>query len=270
MAKWPSNKIVTNGITLNYYRSGGDKPPLILCHGITDNGLCWLRVGQVLENDYDLIMIDARGHGLSDKPDTGYARTDHANDVAGLIEALGLEKPYVMGHSMGGGTAATLAANYPDLVGCAILEDPPWRDQDDMSNPERQAGFKAWQDSIVKAKEQSRAEITATGRERSPTWAEIEFDPWSLAKQQASPNVFQIATESQTTWRDLIPSLTCPTLLVTGDPEAGAIVTPAMAKAVSDLNSNIQVAHISGAGHNIRREQFERFVTVVKEFLSQQ
>lgn len=50
-------------------------------------------VSQVLEKDYDLIMMDARGHGLSDTPEMGYTPADRAADLAGFIQALGLEKP---------------------------------------------------------------------------------------------------------------------------------------------------------------------------------
>ena len=82
---------------------------------------------KALAGEYDMILPDARGHGLSDQPPTGYAPQDHAADVAGLIRGLGLERPILIGHSMGAGVAATVAAHYPDLVAGAILEDPPWR-----------------------------------------------------------------------------------------------------------------------------------------------
>jgi pimeloyl-ACP methyl ester carboxylesterase len=269
MAQWLPSKVVTNGISLNYYRSGGDKPALILCHGITDNGLCWLRVAQVLAKDYDLIMVDARGHGLSDKPERGYASSDHAADVAGLIRALGLEKPYLMGHSMGGRTVATLITTYPDLARAAILEDPPLREESDDPKvvAERRTMLENWRDNTIAGKKQSLAQLTAAGRERSPSWAEIEFGPWAQAKHQVSPNVFQFAAGASLPWPELAGKIACPTLLVTGDPAAGAIVTPEVAAAGARLNPKIQVAHIPGAGHNIRREQFEQFVAVVQAFL---
>ena len=73
MTTWPSNQVKTNGITLHYHRTGGDKPPLVLAHGITDTGLCWIRAAQVLQEVFDIIMVDARGHGHSDKPERGYS-----------------------------------------------------------------------------------------------------------------------------------------------------------------------------------------------------
>src|SRR6516165_1550716 len=101
---WLSGDVQTNGIRMHYYRTGGNKPQLVLSHGATDDGLCWSRVAQALESDYDVVMPDARGHGLTDAPAQGYTAADHAADLAGLIEALGLERPAIGGHSMGAGT----------------------------------------------------------------------------------------------------------------------------------------------------------------------
>src|SRR5262249_37931470 len=127
MANWFSGDVRANGIRLHYHRTGGDKPPLVLAHGATDSGLCWTRVTRALETDYDVIMPDARGHGSSEAPATGYSSADHAADLAGLIRALELSRPAVGGHSMGAGATLRLIADEPDLVSCAILEDPGMR-----------------------------------------------------------------------------------------------------------------------------------------------
>src|SRR5205823_1964466 len=121
--------VQANGITIHYYRTGSDKKPsILLLHGITDSGLCWPRVAHDLEGGYDVIMTDARGHGHSGAS-TDFSIALLADDAAAVIRALGLEKPYVWGHSMGAITAATLAAAYPDLVRAIVLEDPPLRDE---------------------------------------------------------------------------------------------------------------------------------------------
>jgi len=111
--------ITTNGINLHYYRTenrSSARPSLVLLHGLTDSGQCWPRVVNALASEYEMILPDARGHGLSDKPATGYAPQDHAADVAGLIRGLGLIRPILIGHSMGAGVSATVAALYLDLV----------------------------------------------------------------------------------------------------------------------------------------------------------
>src|SRR5258708_21568587 len=118
-----------NGITIHYYCTGDDKKPsILLLHGMTDSGQCWPRVAADLEGSYDVIMTDARGHGHSGTS-ADFSIALLAEDAAAVVRELGLEKPYVWGHSMGAITAATLAAAYPDLVRAVLLEDPPLRDQ---------------------------------------------------------------------------------------------------------------------------------------------
>jgi pimeloyl-ACP methyl ester carboxylesterase len=71
-----------------------------------------------------------------------------------------------------------------------------------------------------------------------------------------------------TPWQEIVPQIARPTLLVTADPDK-AIVTPEIAAQAAAMNDQIQVVRIEGAGHNIRREQFDPFVQAVTEFLSQ-
>lgn len=109
---------------IHYTRTGGNKPPLILLHGLMTNGVCWTGLVHVLEKEYDVIMPDARGHGSSSVPDFGYRYEDYANDVIGLINALGLRTPILLGHSMGGMTAAVVASRKPNLLRALVLADP--------------------------------------------------------------------------------------------------------------------------------------------------
>src|SRR5690348_672626 len=95
MAEWQSGSVDANGVTIHYTRTGGNKPVVVLAHGVTDNGLCWSPLARELENDFDLIMVDARGHGTSEAPEGSYGPDVQAEDLAGLITALGLEKPAV-------------------------------------------------------------------------------------------------------------------------------------------------------------------------------
>ena len=113
---WTDAYATVDGLQIHYIRTGhGHKPPLVLLHGFSDNGLCWLPVARELEAQYDVIMPDARGHGLSARVQPNKP-IDNAADAAGLITALGLQQPIVGGHSMGGLTATELGGRYPDLV----------------------------------------------------------------------------------------------------------------------------------------------------------
>jgi pimeloyl-ACP methyl ester carboxylesterase len=76
MARWVTGCCKANGTELHYLRTGGDKPPVVLLHGLTANGACWTPLARALENDYDVVMPDARGHGRSGKPADGYRYDD--------------------------------------------------------------------------------------------------------------------------------------------------------------------------------------------------
>src|SRR5260370_23869116 len=96
---WREETVIANGIRQHYYRTGGEKPTLILLHGFSENCLSWSRVAKVLENDYDVIMVDVRGHGLSSGPAPGYSLELLTQPIAALIGVLGLQRPHVLGHS---------------------------------------------------------------------------------------------------------------------------------------------------------------------------
>ena len=269
MTRWSAGSIAANGSNLHYYRTGGNKAPLVLAHGLTDSGLCWAPLVRTLEADYDCIMVDARGHGWSDAPDSGYTNTEHAADYAALIETLQLEKPAIMGHSMGGGTGAQLAASYPELLRAAVLEDPPWRPQGGgLSTEERRANAEQWRADVNANRTKSLEVLIAAGRQRSPLWSAAEWDQWGPAKQQVSPQALDYASYPSTPWWEVIGQIQCPTLLVTGDVSAGAIVDQATADQARAINPRIEVAYIAGAGHNIRREQFDGYVAAVRAFLA--
>jgi N-formylmaleamate deformylase len=270
MSNWQSSFIQTNGIRIHHTRTGGDKPALILLHGITDNGLCWNRVARALESDYDILMVDARGHGLSDKPEDGYTASDYAADFAGLIEGLGLGPVLVIGHSLGAVNAAALIANYPHLVRGAVLEDPPWNDADDPQNQTTPEEAKAWMDgwraSLIAKQQLSADQIIADGRTQSPTWHDDEFPSWAQAQLQVYAGV--LGKSQFPAWTEAVPLLSCPTLLVTGDKSRGAIVTPALAAKVCAANSNVSHVQIPDTGHSIRREGFEPYVQAVQNFFA--
>lgn len=268
MTDWISGDVVANSIKLHYYRTGGGGPPLVLCHGITDNGLCWTRVAGALQEDYELFMVDARGHGLSEATGTGYRPEERAADLAGFIRVLGLPRPFLLGHSMGADTVAVTAATYPELAGCAILEDPPWNHELDIA-PDREAHVADWRARLLARKENSLAELIAAGREQHPGWAESEFGPWAQAKLQVSPAALQVIAGLGPYWPDIAAKIACPTLLVTAEPELGALVSPEVAAALARQNPRFKIAHIPGAGHNIHREGFEPFIEAVRAFLEQ-
>jgi N-formylmaleamate deformylase len=269
MAPWHSAEIEANGLRLHYTRTGGDKPPLVLAHGFSDDGLCWTPVARTLQDDYDVIMVDARGHGQSQAAEQNYSDVDLGHDLAGVITALGLRRPAVLGHSMGAATALALAGAHPEVPGVILLEDPPARW---VTQPAGGAGEQAWQARmhawITDLKTKTRAELIAAQHAETPGWSEDELGPWADSKLRLSLTVLQRGAPPVIDWPTLVRSITCPALLITADPERGAIVTAEGAGALQALVPQLRVAQIPSAGHSIRRDQFDRYVQVVRDFLA--
>ncbi|SFS11528.1 Pimeloyl-ACP methyl ester carboxylesterase [Agrococcus baldri] len=107
-----------------FYTEKGDGPPALLIHGWSCDGSDWSWLVSDLSRDHRTITIDNRGHGRSTAVDGQYSPALFAADAAKVIEQLGLERPVVIGHSMGTIIASTLAAEHPDLVGALVLVDP--------------------------------------------------------------------------------------------------------------------------------------------------
>ena len=265
MTPWQSGDIEVNKLKLHYTRTGGDKPPVVLAHGFSDDGLCWTPVAKLLEADYDVIMVDARGHGKSDMPKRGAGRGGLAGDLAGVITGLGLKQPAVLGHSMGAVTALGLAGAYPDLPGAILLEDPPpwWMPAPPGGRPTRP------DISLVDLKRKTREELIAYQHAHSPTWSEAELGPWADSKLRFSFDFLSRNRWPAVDWPALLKRITCPTLLITADTDKGAIVPPEAATVFKTLVPQAKVVHIAGAGHSIRREQFARYMEVVKAFLAE-
>ena len=68
---WLQGDVELGDMSMHYVRTGGDKPALVLAHGFSDNGMCWLPVAQALSTDYNVFLPDARGHGQSSRIQPG-------------------------------------------------------------------------------------------------------------------------------------------------------------------------------------------------------
>lgn len=268
MANWRSGFVEVNGLRLHYRRRRNkNRPALVLAHGFSDDGLCWRPVADRLMDEYELILVDARGHGRSAEPGQSYNAVTAAADLAGVITALRLAHPAVLGHSMGAVTALALAGTYPELVRAILLEDPPpwWQSDALEADPAWLAGMRQW---LTGLKRLTRAELIAAQRQAAPTWSTAELGPWADAKLRASFNILN-QSPSGLDWPATLRAITCPTLLITAAPELGALVTPAAVAAFCQLLPAARVVHLPGAGHSIRREQFEPYLAAVRAFLAE-
>ena len=267
-----SAHVVLGSLRFHYYRTGGDKPPIVLAHGITDDGMCWAPVAEILAADFDVIRLDARGHGRSDAPTDGYTLRNLAGDLAGISEALNLKNPILLGQSMGAIAALVTAGLYPSLPRAILLEDPPpfWMlSASTPRNSEFLDGFRYWVNSI---KRMTREELLSECRTQNPAWSDAELEPWVNSKQRVSAQVTALIDPPDMLSLDLLnlfKKIACPTLFISAEAERGAASSETDIALLKTSIPHMQVKHIAQAGHNIRREQFARYLESIQNFLKE-
>ena len=119
-------KIRNGSIELHVAEDGDPSaPPILLLHGITSFGGTWDWIVPTLAKQFRVLRLDFRGHGASDRAPGEYTTDGYVSDAVAAIEQVAGAPCIVMGHSLGGATAAMLAQRHADLVVAAVMEDPP-------------------------------------------------------------------------------------------------------------------------------------------------
>ncbi len=261
MTNWITGLCDTNGISIHYLRTGGAKPHVVLLHGLIGSGACWSPLARALEDEFDVVMPDARGHGGSSAPHAGYRYDDHARDVEGLIRRLELSRPVVLGHSMGGMTAAVVASRREVDIGGLILVDPTFL------SPERQRDVH--ESDVIEQHRRAlglpKADLVAEARSRHPRRSLEIVELQAEARLRTRVAAFEVLMPPNPAYRELVSALDVPSLLVIGDRDP--VVTLEMASELRDLNSHVRVEQIQDAGHGVPFEQPERLGEVVGAFL---
>lgn len=261
MTSWMTGVCEVNGINIHYLRTGGSKPPMVLLHGLTGSGACWTPLARALEGEYDVVMPDARGHGNSSAPLHGYRYEDHASDVVGLIRGLGLAAPVLLGHSMGGMTAAVVASQVARVIRGVILADPTFL------TPQRQREVR---DSDVAEQHRrvlslNKSDVLAQERVRHTRRSSEIVELLAEARLQTRMSAFDVLMPPNPEYHQLVSMIQVPILLVIGD--TGAVVSPETARELQNLNPRFRVEQIQDAGHGVPYDQPERFEAVVRSFL---
>lgn len=286
-AHWTEGEVAANGIRQHYYRTGeskSQKPALVLLHGIMSAGITWLRVALELEADYDVVMPDARGHGRSERlSPVGISYPLLVADAAALMDALALERPFVLGHSMGGVSAVLLAAGHPERVRAIALEDAAWGDTSGLPRIGESEGYRAWLAGYMAylrgLKTQAHEERLIAALPYTPpgptgVWPELEYVPWVEAQAQVDLALAEAGPGLWSTMRPERPvaavarEIACPMLLLAGNPARGGLSQPDVVAAVVAAAPATQAVTFEEAGHLIHLDAFERYIEGVRRFFS--
>ena len=255
------------------YRSGMGAP-VLLVHGLTASALQWHQVVPALARRYEVVTVDARGHGSSalagaaaDRLD--YAARHHAADLIAVLDRLGIARVSLVGQSMGAENVACCAARYPERVACVVLEDPPWWP---LPRGARRAMRREWHGQLLAEQRLFDAELRAQRVVPHPGLPPTLVEELLADRRRLSPAVLEWLVEREH-WSRFVPDLAAPTLLLTGDLDQGAIVSPLVARQVQARNRmagnrcRVRVRHVAGAGHGIHDQRPREFLAAVLPFL---
>ncbi|BDC52719.1 carboxylesterase [Bryobacterales bacterium F-183] len=260
---WPDQYVVANNIRIHYWRTNTPgKPVMILAHGSSDDGMCWTNFAREFAQDYDIIMYDARGHGRSDPPRQGDQVDAQVEDLAGLIKALNIQKPIVMGHSMGASMAIWFGAKYPGVAKAIVLEDPGL-----VPNPNMAATMNAdpakRMATILEGNNKT-VEQQIEWCTKNTKWGLSECNMWAPSKRYHHPNTAIRLTGTRPATAELLPKIQDPVLILKADAKDDV---KQQNEKIAALIPRGKIVHITGAGHNVRRENKQMTVDELRAFL---
>ena len=137
-------KVKANGVNLHYITVGMG-PDIVMLHGFLGNLAVWhLYMAPILRREYRVTTYDLRGHGYSDVTLTGYTAADMAEDLRCFLDAMGIERPILVGHSFGADIAMYFALLYPERVPKLLALEPGLAALVHLRNDKDWIGWAAW------------------------------------------------------------------------------------------------------------------------------
>ena len=266
-----------------FFREEGEGFPIVIVHGLYGSSDNWLTVGKKLSTGFKVYMIDQRNHGRSPHSDE-HSYELLKNDLAGFFDQQNIEKAILLGHSMGGKTAMSFAADYPERTEKLIIADIAPKDYF-LMNDESQ--FYLHRDILRAMLEidfngmKSRNEVETYLHQRIDSRAIVQFllknvhrkkenhqFEWRLNVRALSDNLDEIVSGVNERWfDDRIPIRNYPVLFIKG--EKSNYIQQDDFALIRRIYPDAVIQTIPGAGHWLHAEQPQLFMEVLENFLHQ-
>lgn len=254
-----------NGVKI-YYEVHGEGYPVVLIGGLGSQVQSWATQVPIYSKHFKVVVFDNRGSGLSDKPEPGYTTADMADDTAGLMDALGIERAHVAGKSMGGMIGQWLAIRHPHRVsrlvmGCSSAS------RDEVGNVILDMGRE------IAAKVGMKAVWTMAlylGYTREYIEKNLSSLKATMNAIPESPDILRgymgqsYAVEKHDT-TSLLSGIKIPTLVMMG--ERDLTTSPKKTRELASLIPGARLKTFPGVGHGFWRERQEEADELVLEFL---
>lgn len=289
---WSDGYAYANGIRIHYYHAlpQAGKPVIVMVHGVTDNGLCWATLTEKLQDRFDIYMLDARGHGLSDPFTTQDNGQTLIKDVVEFLKVMKIEKPILMGHSMGAATVMRAGAEYPEIASAVIMLDPllgarmgggaprgipnrspqpqPASTTTGSVNNRLSVSMFGTPETLVAQNNYRFEDLVATGQRQNPMWNKVDVEFWALSKKQYHGPFTTEASQAMTGTMNIgnsLANIQVPAIILKAD--ASPEVRKSNDEAAKVMKKG-KLVHIDGAGHNLHHDKLENTTQVINQFLS--
>lgn len=253
---------------------------IVFLHGMMAFAGNWRKIANRLEDEYQCLIFDQRGHGRSFKPETGYSPDIFAEDLNLITQELGWDRFHLVGHSMGGRNAMVFAHKHPEKVKTLTIEDigpesdmrsilyykemleqvpTPFHSREEIKNyftQQFEKNFKAKEPISVLS-----TFLQANLEEKTDPTGLATYD-WRFSKNA----VYEMIRDGsvQDRWLE-VSNFKMPVLLVRG--EKSHLLSHETFEKMCAVNSNIHGVEIADAGHWVHYEKYEEFTEVLRDFL---
>ncbi|NOT05456.1 MAG: alpha/beta hydrolase [Anaerolineales bacterium] len=233
--------VAVNGINLAYTRRGKGNP-LVLVHGFPLDSSSWSEIIPFLEDRFDLILPDLRGFGRSTTVESPYTVSDMADDLAGLLDHLGIEKAALAGHSMGGYVALAFAKKHPHRInGLGLVSSQAAADATEGKERRYKTAADVAEKGVSVVVEAMTQKLSADVRVQEFVRGVIERQ----SKQAVIGALKAMAEREDST--PILSSFNFPLLLIHGDTDQ--LIPMDRAKEIKSINPSARLLELNGAGH---------------------
>ncbi|MGE0825603.1 MAG: alpha/beta fold hydrolase [Candidatus Binatia bacterium] len=273
MSEYQDKFVTINGLRLHYLDWGTTgKPPLVLLHGGSAYAHWWDFIAPTLAEDFQVLALDQRGHGDSEHVNPpAYASRHYVSDLREFMLALGLQRPVLMGHSMGGHNSIIYATQYAHDLSALVLVDT------DAAYPEaavqflHKLGEKPAKEFSSFAEAMSRFQFLP--RETFISAEKLQYIA-SFAFKERADGKWIAKLDRNTLFRDpidgipLLGKITCPTLVVRA--EHTPLLTDKKVERLMNGLPNGQWVEVKNTYHHVMLDNPQGLVKVVRDFLGSQ
>jgi pimeloyl-ACP methyl ester carboxylesterase len=253
-----------DGVRLAALDFGGDGPGVLLLHGLVGYAGEWAETARWLTERCQVVALDARGHGSSERRPADGSRQAHVADATFAVERLGLDPVLVVGRSLGGQAAFLLAANRPDLVRAVVLVEANPGAGDETTVAAVHDSLQRW--PVPFPSHQAavgffggpslRARVWADGLEprEDGLWPRFDIDVMVATLREAAGRAY---------W-DEWERIECPALVARAE---NGIISAADAAAMTARGGQVRLVEIPHAGHDLQLERPNEWRRVLTDFL---